>query len=224
MEKFSKNFELSVNIKKKELIDICKQIVEKNLVAGTWGNVSCKIDENFIIITPSAISYDKLDEESISIVDRKTFEFIGKKPSTELNLHLAIYQNRNDINAVIHTHSLYASIFAATHKNLKPMLEEIAQICGPAVKCTKYAIAGSELLVKNTIPLLQDANAAFLANHGAIACGRTLKEALTCAIILEKGCKIYCKSKNVGKLRFLPYLEAKKLYLFYREKYQAKPE
>ncbi|MCR4422111.1 MAG: class II aldolase/adducin family protein [Spirochaetales bacterium] len=223
MEKFNSEFENDLHIKKKELISICNQIVQKDLVSGTWGNVSCKIDENYIIITPSAVSYDKLDEESISLVNIKTLEFSGKKPSTELNLHLAIYQKRNDVNAIIHTHSLYASIFAATHKTLKPMLEEIAQICGPVIKCTKYAIAGSQLLVEKTLSVIKDSNAAFLANHGAIACGRTLNEALVCAIILEKGCKIYCESKKISKIKYLSNKEAKMLYQFYREKYQKKP-
>ncbi|HPC38217.1 MAG TPA: class II aldolase/adducin family protein [Exilispira sp.] len=213
-----------INQKKKELIEICKAIVEKGLVAGTWGNVSTKIDDNFIIITPSGINYDKLSFENIPIVNIKTKEFIGEKPSTELNLHLKIYEKKNDIKAIIHTHSIYASLFAVTGKSLPPILEEIAQICGPKIKCAKYAIAGSDELVKNTIEVLQESNAAFLANHGAIACGRTLKEALTCALILEKGCKIFYKSKNIGKIRILPEKEAIKLYNFYREKYQSKPE
>lgn len=213
-----------INKKKKELIEICKAIVEKGLVAGTWGNVSTKIDDNFIIITPSGINYDKLSLENIPIINIKTKEFIGKKPSTELNLHLKIYEKKNDIKAIIHTHSIYASLFAVTGKSLPPILEEIAQICGPKIKCAKYAIAGSDELVKNTIEVLQESNAAFLANHGAIACGRTLKEALTCALILEKGCKIFYKSKNIGKIRILPEKEAIKLYNFYREKYQSKPE
>lgn len=213
-----------INQKKKELIEICKAIFEKGLVAGTWGNVSTKIDDNFIIITPSGINYDKLSLESIPVINRKTKEFIGEKPSTELNLHLEIYEKRNDIKAIIHTHSIYASLFAVTGKSLPPILEEIAQICGPTVKCAKYAIAGSDELVKNTIKVLQKSNAAFLANHGAITLGRTLKEALTCALILEKGCKIFYKSKNIGKIRILPKKEAIKLYNFYREKYQSKPE
>lgn len=218
------DFNEFIKNKKIELINICKEIVEKNLVAGTWGNVSCKINDDYIIITPSAISYDRLNEKNISLVNRKTHEYSGNKPSTELNLHLALYEKKDDVGAIIHTHSLYASIFASTHKELKPMLEEIAQICGPEIKCAKYAIAGSNQLVKNCLEVLNDSNAAFLANHGAIACGRTLKEALTCAIILEKGCEIYYKSKKVGKIKFLKMKESKLLYKFYREKYQSKPQ
>lgn len=213
-----------VEEKKKELIEICKKIVEKDLVAGTWGNVSAKINNEFIIITPSAISYDKLNVDNIPIVNINSLEFIGTKPSTELNLHIAIYKNRIDVNAIIHTHSLYASIFSATHKSLPPILEEIAQICGVDVKCTKYAMAGSEELVNNTLIVLKNNNAAFLANHGAIAIGRTLKEALTCAIILEKGCKIYIESTKIGKLKKLSKKESEKLFNFYREKYQIKPD
>ncbi|MFN3411670.1 MAG: class II aldolase/adducin family protein [Exilispira sp.] len=213
-----------VNKKKEELISICKQIVQKNLVTGTWGNVSFKINENYIIITPSGIGYDRLSNENIPIVNTETSEYIGNKPSLELNLHLEIYKRRKDLKAIIHTHSLYASIFAVTGKSLPPILEEIAQICGPKILCTKYAVAGSEELAKNTIKVLKNSNAAFLANHGAIACGRTLKEALTCAITLEKGCEIFYKAKQIGRINFLSIKEAEKLNRFFKENYQSKPD
>lgn len=220
----NKTYNNLINEKKNELIEICMKILEKDLVAGTWGNVSLKIDDDYIIITPSAISYDKLNTDNIPLINIHTLEYIGGKPSTELNLHIAIYKHRKDLNAIIHTHSIYASIFACTGKPLPPILEEIAQICGQKVMCTKYAMAGSEELVKETIKLLDNSNAAFLANHGAIACGRTLKEALTCAIILEKGCKIYCEAKKIGKIRTINKKEAKSLVSFYKEKYLSKPE
>lgn len=213
-----------INKKKEELISICKQIVDKNLVVGTWGNVSFKINEDYIIITPSGIGYDKLSIENIPIVNTKTSEYTGNKPSTELNLHLKIYETRKDLKAVIHTHSLYASIFAVTGKSLPPILEEIAQICGPRIMCTKYAMAGSEQLVENTIKVLKNSNAAFLANHGSIACGRTLKEALTCATILEKGCEIFYKAKQIGRINVLSLKEAEKLNRFFKENYQIKPD
>ncbi len=224
MDKIDEKLLEIINKKKIELIEICKKIVEKNLVEGTWGNVSVIINENYLIITPSAINYDNLSIENIPIVNIHTREYIGLKPSTELNLHIGIYNLKKDINAIIHTHSLYASTFAATGKKLIPFLEEIAQICGPKILCSRYAIAGSEELVENTLKVLKNSNAAFLKNHGAIVCGRTLNEALTTAIVLEKGCKIYCETKKIGRLKFLTKKEAEKLYWFYRNKYQNKPE
>ncbi len=213
-----------INIKKIELLQVCKKIIEKNLVAGTWGNVSYRINKDYMIITPSAINYDKLTIEDIPVVNIETLEYIGLKPSTELKLHVEIYKFKNDVNSVIHTHSLYASVFAATHKKLPPILEEIAQICGPEVRCAKYAASGSEQLVKNTIAVLKNSNSAFLANHGAVVCGRTLNEALTCAIVLEKGCKVYCESKKIGKIKILSKKEAENFFWFYKNRYQNKPE
>lgn len=224
MIELSNDFNEMINKKKEELIYICKQIIQKNLVTGTWGNVSFKINENYIIITPSGIGYDRLSVENVSVVNTETSEYTGNKPSTELNLHLEIYKTRKDLRAIIHTHSLYASIFAVTGKYLPPILEEIAQICGPRIMCAKYAIAGSEKLAENTTKVLKNSNAAFLANHGAIACGRTLKEALTCAITLEKGCEIFYKAKQIGRINVLSKKEAEKLNRFFKENYQIKPD
>lgn len=204
---------------KNELLKACKTIVEKKLVYGTWGNISIRIDDNHFIITPSAKPYDKIQIDGIPIVSINPFTFIGDKPSTEVQLHLNIYKNRSATGAIIHTHSLYASCFAATHKTLPAILDEISQICGPRVLCAKYGKPGTDELVKYTLKALEDRNAAFMANHGSITCGINIDEAILASEILEKGCKVYIKSKTIGRPKKLNYKESAQLFDFYRNVY-----
>ncbi len=197
-----------------------RQLIETGLVAGTWGNVSIRIDANTMAITPSGGAYEQLTAEDIAIVNLIDGTWTGaRKPSSEKGLHVAIYQSRPEINAVLHTHSMNASTVAAARREVPPILDDLAQIVGPSVRVADYALPSTKKLVRATMKALRGRNAALLANHGAVCLGRDLEEALTCCQVLEKGCKAFIEAEFLGGAKSINKFEAALMHQIYLKKY-----
>lgn len=127
----------------------------KKLVAGSWGNISCRIDVQNIAITPSGHGYETLMPEDVVIINRDGEVVEGKHiPSSELKVHTAIYNAYPEAGAVIHTHSIYASALAAMHHGVPAIIEDIVQIIGGRVECAEYALCGTQELAENTVRAL----------------------------------------------------------------------
>lgn len=205
-------------------------LARSSLTVGTYGNISCRIDEELIAITPSGRNYQQLGPEDIVVTDMEgnVLEIsetmhrrdcdsnnagtdsaeskekgrapaVTLRPSSELPLHLEIYKNFPEARAIVHTHSIYASALAAAHRDLPPIMEDLAQITGGAVRCTEYTIAGTKELGQKAVEAMEGGrSAALLANHGAVCWGRNMKEALAAAQILEKGAQIYYVARSFG--------------------------
>ncbi|SEF90528.1 L-fuculose-phosphate aldolase [Caloramator fervidus] len=204
---------------KKEIIYYGQEIKKIGLVVGTWGNISARFEDK-VLITPSGIPYEKLSEEDIVICDLNCNIIDGKHaPSTELIAHVEIYKHRRDVNAIIHTHSIYASAIAVTRKNIPAIIEDMAMIIGGEVPCAKYAFPGTKELAENIIEVLENKNAVLLANHGAISLGRNLKEAFNVCQILEKSAKIYILATQIGMPKPLAIEEVEKMREIYLNKY-----
>ena len=109
------------------------RLVETGLVIGTWGNVSVRVGDR-IVITPSGADYTKLADDELPVIDLASGEWDGPTPSSERGLHLAVYRERPEIGAVIHVHSPHASTLAAAHRELPPVLDDIAQLIGPGAR------------------------------------------------------------------------------------------
>jgi L-fuculose-phosphate aldolase len=185
------------------VLETGKAMADSGLVAGTWGNISVRSGTDAFIITPSGMPYHDLTADDLVMVDLEGKVVQGRrKPSSEINLHKAIYRERRDIQGIVHTHSLYASAFAVTRKPLSPILDEMAQILGGEVKVAPYAPAGTVELADAAVKALGDSAAVFLANHGLVGVGRTLGEAFLVCQIVEKGAHTYLLSQLMGK----PYL------------------
>ncbi|KUO50195.1 MAG: hypothetical protein APF76_10805 [Desulfitibacter sp. BRH_c19] len=185
---------------KKEIIKYGQLLIEKGLVIGTGGNISVRVNKELMMITPSGMAYDKLIPEDIVIVDMKGNIVEGdRKPSIEVNMHRSILRARKDINAVVHTHSVYASAIAITRQDLPPVTDAMAIVFGGAVKTAEYARTGTEDLAVQIVEALGDTAAALLANHGAVGVGKSLDEALGICELLEASAKIYIYSNVIGK-------------------------
>ena len=164
---------------KKQVYDTALEIYSSKLVTGTWGNVSARTEDNHLIITPSGMDYKTLTPADMIVVDMMGQVVEGKfKPSIETPMHIAIYQQRPDVKAVVHVHSPYATAFAVAHKPIPVILEETAQVIGHPVKVADYAICGSDELAQKVTRCITDNERAVLGNHGLVALGRDLKEAL----------------------------------------------
>ena len=177
-----------------------KEILATNLTVGTWGNISCRVPgEDYIAITPSGMNYNLLEPEDIVILDFKGIIMTGtRKPSIEVPLHLAIYKARVDVQAIIHTHSPYATTMATARKAIPGAVEDLVQIVGGNVRVNEYALPGTEQLGVSTVKALEGRNAVLLANHGMLGVGRDLEEALKVCQVVEKSALITLLAQQIG--------------------------
>ncbi len=200
-----------------------KKLLEDQLVSGTWGNVSIRIDEQLMAITPSGIPYEGMEAGHIVIINYHDLSYEGSlKPSSEKALHAAIYRSRKKIHAVIHTHQMNASTVAAARREVPPILDDMAQILGPSVRVADYALPSTKKIVKVTLKALQGRNAALLANHGAVCIGRSVDEAFLATQILEKACKAFIEAEFLGGAKSIPKYEAHIMHQYYLLKYSKK--
>ena len=196
-----------------------RRLLEAGLVAGTWGNISVRIDDDLMAITPTGEDYTRMAPSDVPEVVISDGSFTGKKPSSEWKLHAAIYAERPEVHAVIHTHSMSASTVAAARRDVPPILDDLAQIVGPGVRCAPYALPSTKKIVRVTMKALRGRNAALLANHGAVCVGRDIEEAFTCCQILEKACRAFIEAEFLGGAKPLGPVEAALMHQFYLRKY-----
>jgi L-fuculose-phosphate aldolase len=193
---------------KKEVIAAAREMLAKGLVTGTAGNVSQRLEPQgnrpLLAITPSSRDYNSLSPDDIQILDFDAKKVEGDlPPSVETALHIGIYRARPDVNAVIHTHSVYATAAAVSGLAIPPILEEQVIYLGGEIRCAVYAPSGTPELGKNAVAALGDNNAVLLANHGAVGIGKNMADAFRAAELLEKTAQIYLYALASGKVSTL---------------------
>ncbi len=195
-------------------------LTEKRLVAGSWGNISCRTADGEYAITPSGRAYDTLRPEDIVLINNECQALEGRlPPSSESRLHTAVYAACGEAQAIIHTHSIYASALAAMRKPVPPIIEDLVQIIGGEVHCAAYAPPGTQQLACNAVAALNGRKAALLANHGAVCWGNSLADALIVAEILEKAAQIAVICHSCGGAVPLPAEDIAAMHAFYRQHY-----
>lgn len=181
------------------------EMAKAALAVGTWGNISCRLEGEKMAITPSGMEYSTLRPEDLVIMDLEGNCLDGcRKPSTEQPLHRAIYLARPDVQAIVHTHSIYASAFAAARKPIPGAIEDLVQIVGGEVRVAQYALPGSPLLGRYAAEALEGRTGALLANHGVIGAAGDLKQALLICQIIEKSAQIAIAALALGGMVPLP--------------------
>lgn len=208
----------------KQLIKTGHQLLDKGLVAGTWGNISVRIpDTAHILITPSGRNYRELTINDLARVDETGQLISGSfKPSSELPLHLAVYQARPDIRSIVHTHSTFASALAVARKSIPPIIEDLIQLAGGSIDVSDYALPGTPELAQNTVNALGQKNAALMANHGVIGCGQSLEEAMTACELVEKAAQIYLYANQLGGAHVLGDKDVAVMHEFYVNYYRER--
>ena len=186
--------------------NVAQQIIETSLclldaclLTGTAGNISARCsDGESVLITPSARDYRSLTEQDLVRVHLALAKAEGRwKPSSEWRLHLTIYRARPDVNAIIHHHGIWASMVAVARKTIPVLIDEAADI-GP-IPTAPYAPSGSAELAEAVAgELTKGSNAVLLANHGAVAVGQDLGEAMDRALQVERLAKIYIGAEVLG--------------------------
>lgn len=177
------------------LVEYGKKVVETNLVQGTWGNLSLRLDDRYMMVTPSGLDYTRLTPADMVKVELGTLRYEGaRKPTSEKGLHDGIYRRRADVGAIIHTHSTYCSVFAAARKDVPIFGEEMEKIFGAKVALAKYAAPGTKKLWVNTMAALGENSGCIMANHGMLCTGKTMAEAFLHCEMLEEYCRSYILS------------------------------
>ena len=200
---------------KQEVSDTARRMADLGLVVGTAGNVSARVQresgQDLMAITPTGVPYSGMNAEDIVITDFDVDPVEGDlPPSSESLLHVGIYRARPDVQAVIHTHSVYSSVLAVLGIDLPSVIDEVVVYVGGKVRVSDYAFPGSEELSANVCAALGPRKAAFIANHGAVAVGRSLDEALDICLLVERASHIYVTARSIGEVKQIPaeYVEA----------------
>ena len=191
---------------KKILLKMAHRSYEEALFAGTSGNLSVyDREKETMIITPISIPYETMEEEDLVLM-RLTGEIIeGKhKPSSEWRMHAAVYKERKDVGAVVHTHSPYATSFAVNRESIPVILIEMIPFLGGDVMVADFALPGTEDVGLEALKVLKGRNACLMSNHGVLAVGETLEQAHIRAIYVEDAAKIYSLARSNGDVKEVP--------------------
>ncbi|MBT9142578.1 MAG: L-fuculose phosphate aldolase [Dehalococcoidia bacterium] len=205
---------------RKEIIETTQLMCRDKLVLGTWGNVSVREGENRMLITPSGMDYSLLTpEDLVSIsLDGQIIEGFWQ-PSSEWRLHAAIFAGRPDVEAIVHTHSVYATAFAVARLSIPPVVEEMVQVVGGGVDVADYALPGSEQLAKNAVNALGAKSAVVLASHGLVGVSASLTEALKVCQIVEKTAQAVLFARQLGSVYSLSENDILMMRSFYQTSY-----
>ena len=190
---------------REQVIEYSLKLLSEGLTNGTAGNVSIfNREKGMVAISPTGVSYSELTPEMISIVDLDGKLIEGLKPSSELEMHMILYRNREDVNAVIHTHPVYTTVLACLRQDLPAIDYMIAVTGATKVKCAEYASYGTKELAENAYKAMGSSLAVILANHGLTTAGKDIANAFNITVQVEYISNLYIKAKNIGEPIILP--------------------
>ena len=184
---------------RQQIVDYGLKMVSSGLTTGSGGNLSIlSLTDDLIAVSPSGIDYADVAVADIVVVDHQGNIVDGKrKPSSELDFHLALYNARNEITAVVHTHSVYATTIACLNWEL-PAVHYLIAFSGDKVPLAPYATFGTHELADNIINSIGSYNAVLLANHGLVTVGTDMKKCFNVAEEIELVARIYYQAKSIG--------------------------
>ena len=193
---------------REQVIEYSLKLLSEGLTNGTAGNVSIfNREEGLVAISPTGVNYSELTPEMISIVDLDGKLIEGLKPSSELEMHMILYRNREDVNAVIHTHPVYTTVLACLRQDLPAIDYMIAVTGATKVKCAEYASYGTKELAENAYKAMGSSLAVILANHGLTTAGKDIANAFNITVQVEYISNLYIKARNIGEPIILPVNE-----------------
>ena len=215
----------------KIVIDTARAMAGKSLTVATWGNISVRDPETGrIYVTPSGYDYKKAKVDDVVVFDSKGIRVKGlRKPTIEKDLHIELYQARDDINAIIHTHAMYSTVVGVAGLSLPAITEEFAQTLGHKAPLCKYAIPGSPDLAKYVVEGFGKTHyAVLMPSHGAVCGAADMDMAMKQCDVLERAAQIYILAQNLvaqhpeGQLRPIPPEDVDHMFRFHNNQYVQK--
>ena len=188
-----------------EIVRFGLKMLAARLTSGTGGNLSIfNRRDGLVVISPSGMEYDEMKPADVPVTDDRGATMDGaRKPSSELGFHLALYRKRPDINAVVHTHSVYATTMACLNWEI-PAVHYLVAYSGSKVPVAPYATFGTPELAANVAESIGSHNAVLLANHGLVTVGPNLATAFAVAEEIELVARIYYQAQCIGKPVIIP--------------------
>ena len=184
------------------MVGVAQKLVTLGMNRGTSGNIGVRFGDLFLV-TPSGVSAEEMTPEGM-VAMSYAGEVIGRgSPSSEWLFHRDILVSRPEVGAVIHTHSRYATTLACLNREIPPFHYMIAVAGGDTIRCAPYALFGSQKLSDLALAALQNRKACLLGNHGMIALGEDLTDALSVAIEVESLCEQYWSALQIGEPNIL---------------------
>jgi L-fuculose-phosphate aldolase len=188
-----------------EIVRVCHRLYARGLIAGTEGNVSARLSRDVILATTAGLCKGDIDETNVVALtpDGRALD-PNRTPSTEIRMHLALYEQRPDVAAVVHAHPPTATGFGVAGQDfMAPILPELLLLTGP-VPLVPYGQPGTQDLPSQIARFAKDHDAFLLANHGVTTVGRSLDEALHRMESLEQGARIILAARQLGRVNELP--------------------
>jgi L-fuculose-phosphate aldolase len=183
------------------VLDAAKDMLRRGLVEGTAGNISARRADGNVVITPSSVDYRDMQLDDLVLIDADGSVLQaaeGRSPSSEMQLHLACYRAFDDVGSVIHSHPVWATMFAIAHESIPACIDEFAVYCGGDVRCADYAASGTPDVGTNAVRALEGRGAALIANHGLVAVGPRPDKALHITALVERTAQIVWGARALG--------------------------
>lgn len=194
---------------REDIVKFGKHMLRSGLTRGTGGNLSIfNRESGYMAISPSGIPYEDMLPEDVVIMDLEGNVVDGALvPSSEYGMHSIVYKNRNDVNAMVHVHSTFATTVSCLNIDLPAVDYLVAFSGGSSVKCAKYATYGTPELAKNALEAMGSQTAVLLANHGMNVVAGSIDMAFAIAEQLEFCAELYCRARSMGQPVILPEAE-----------------
>ena len=213
---------------KMEVIKAGMTLDRYGLIALSGGNISARMKSGEILVTPSGMIYEDMVADDVLVMDLQGKIIEGtRKSSSDTEAVLYIFQNRPDLNAVIHTHQPYATAISLIDDEFRADLTTLGNAAAGSVKVAPYSPPGSIHMGVDTIDYLGSSLAVILAHHGVITVGTSLKQALYAAVYTEESARCYLAARAVGEIRHMTdeqITQAVEVFKFYGQDTAAIPE
>ena len=191
------------------LWEMTQEMLHSGLVTESNGNASLRLHtdevQQLVLITPSQLPYSQLTPDDLAVIDLEGAPVEEKHiTSSETPLHLQVYEERLDVQAIIHCHSVFASVAAVAGLEVPPIIDEMVIQVGGSVKVAEYGFPATEELAERACQALEHRNAVLLRNHGLLGVGRSAREALEVCYLVERVAQIFIYASLLGKANSLP--------------------
>lgn len=181
-----------------EIVEAGRRMNALRINQGTSGNISARVAEG-VLITPSGVPLDDMDAKDLVVADLRGAVRDGRlRPSSEWRLHCDILRERSEICAVVHAHAMYCTALACLGRNIPAFHYMVAVAGGDSIRCAPYATFGTQALSDNVVAALDGRRACLMANHGMVAVGATVRQALALALEVETLAAQYWHALQVG--------------------------
>ena len=202
---------------KEMLLATAKEMIAKGLVEGTAGNLSARLPDGNAVLTPGSLPYETMTLDDLVVCDLDGNVLEGTRgPTTEKDLHLECLREHDDINAVMHCHAKYCTMFAVTRRPIPCVIEEVHAFIGGDVGVADYQFTGSKELGKEVARHVGDRAAVLMANHGLLTVGKHPADCLKLALLVERTAEIVWGAHLLGELVPLPDATAQKMAPIYK--------